>query len=142
MPGTSSDVPHLVASLLESRIVCIAAGYNHSLAVDETGTVYAWGSNACGECGVGDSFGTLIPTPMRVLASCRSVAAGDSFSLFVTMNGEVLACGRSGDGQCGPFDGEVLRTPRLVSGFPPNTILKKVACGESFSVALDHSGHV
>ena len=140
--GPSTDAPQLIASLLESRIIYIAAGYNHSLAIDEFGNVYAWGSNGDGECGVGDGSGSIIPTPTRVLTSCRSVAAGESFSLFVTVEGEMLACGRSGDGQCGAFDGETLRTPRLVSGFPPNTILKKVSCGESFSVALDQNGNV
>ena len=144
--GSSSEVPQLVSTLLETRIVAIAAGDYHSLAVDEKGVVYAWGWNQDGQCGLGEGTAAslVIPTriPTTVLPSCRGVAAGEQFSVFVTAEGQVLACGKSRDGRCGAFDGDCLRVPRLVSGFPPNTKIKKVACGVSFSVALDDQGNL
>lgn len=144
--GSSSEVPQLVSALLETRIVAIAAGDYHSLAVDEKGAVDAWGWNQDGQCGLGEGAATSIVTPTRIpatgLPNCRGVAAGEHFSVFVTTEGQVLACGKSRDGRCGAFDGDCLKVPRLVSGFPPNTVIKKVACGVSFSVALDVQGNI
>lgn len=44
----------LVESALEGvRIVRIACGASHSLAVSEDGQVFGWGKNTQGQCGVG-----------------------------------------------------------------------------------------
>ncbi len=42
--------PTIIPNLLEKRIVDISAGMDHSLALSEIGEVFAWGSNALGQC--------------------------------------------------------------------------------------------
>ena len=45
--------PTLVTALSGRRVVCIAAGSNHSAAVTEEGTVYTWGKGSYGRLGHG-----------------------------------------------------------------------------------------
>ena len=46
-----SKLPTAVAALKDDFICHIAAGADYSVAVAESGTVFAWGSNACGQLG-------------------------------------------------------------------------------------------
>jgi alpha-tubulin suppressor-like RCC1 family protein len=46
-------LPTRVAALAAVRISAVAAGGAHSLAVSDLGEVFAWGSDAYGQCGVG-----------------------------------------------------------------------------------------
>eukprot|EP00299_Pterocystis_sp_00344_P015996 c8002_g1_i4.p1 GENE.c8002_g1_i4~~c8002_g1_i4.p1 ORF type:complete len:245 (+),score=48.93 c8002_g1_i4:636-1370(+) len=45
-------IPNLVSSLLGVRIVKIACGAHHSVAVSDKGQLYAWGCNAHGQLGL------------------------------------------------------------------------------------------
>ena len=47
------------------KIVAISAGYWHCLAMDESGTVWAWGRNYCGQLGIGSRSDKHLP--QRVL---------------------------------------------------------------------------
>jgi len=60
--GSSQPRPVLVSNL--NRVLRVAAGAFHSLAVDEDGTVWAWGFNNDGEIGDGTRFARL--SPVRV----------------------------------------------------------------------------
>jgi alpha-tubulin suppressor-like RCC1 family protein len=53
--GTERDTFTEVTSLSGKNIKAIAAGYDHSFALDDDGKVYATGSNVLGELGLGDS---------------------------------------------------------------------------------------
>ena len=46
-----SKLPTAVSALKDDFICHIAAGADYSVAVAESGTVFAWGSNACGQLG-------------------------------------------------------------------------------------------
>jgi hypothetical protein len=46
--------PVLIAGLQDKRIMKIASGSSHSLAIDEHGHVYAWGNNGYAKLGLGD----------------------------------------------------------------------------------------
>lgn len=66
--------------------IAIAAGRDHSLAVDEGGYVYAFGANTYGQLGDGTvadkSVATLVTgTSSNLIGGCDSVAAGTFFSL-------------------------------------------------------------
>jgi alpha-tubulin suppressor-like RCC1 family protein len=45
-------------------IVEIAAGQNHSLAIDSTGAVWAWGSNSNGQLGIGNAISPSAPSKL------------------------------------------------------------------------------
>ena len=54
-PGGRYDTPHEIASLHGFSITQVAAGDFHSLALDQSGRVFAWGDNQKGQLGIGDT---------------------------------------------------------------------------------------
>ena len=112
----------------------IATSSTHSLALDESGAVYAWGDNRSGACGV--SSLSFIYTPVLCFQDCTHIAAGSHFSVFVHKQSGVFACGRSREGQCGAYDGEMLLSPRQIAGFSSSLQVQQVCCGDGFSLLL------
>ncbi|KAF1984128.1 RCC1/BLIP-II [Aulographum hederae CBS 113979] len=51
-PEGPYDQPHEVATLRGFKITNIAAGDNHSMALDHEGRVFVWGDNSCGQLGL------------------------------------------------------------------------------------------
>ncbi|NBT90981.1 MAG: RCC1 repeat-containing protein, partial [Verrucomicrobia bacterium] len=84
-----------------SGITAIAAGAEHSLALDSSGNVYAWGRGNSGQLGYQTLSGTNRPRLISGLTGVRQLAAGDKHSLFLKTNGEVYACGLNTAGQLG-----------------------------------------
>ncbi|KAI3355838.1 hypothetical protein L3Q82_004401 [Scortum barcoo] len=93
--GTTNQgvAPVLVsASLLNKKVTEVACGSHHSMALTDSGEVYAWGYNNCGQVGSGSTANQ--PTPRRV-SSCLqnkvavSIVCGQTSSLAVVDNGEV-----------------------------------------------------
>lgn len=96
--------PSLVASLEAHRVVRVAAGETHTLAVTVDGDVWSFGSNKHGQLGVGRPGGAGVArssAPLRVRGSTGelaretvvAVAAGAHFSLVATAAGRTLAWG-------------------------------------------------
>ena len=67
----------------------IAAGWNHSLALKEDGTVVAWGSNSSNQCEVPSGLEDVV-----------AIQAGGSHSLVLKEDGTVVAWGWNGFNQC------------------------------------------
>ncbi|WP_413375275.1 S-layer homology domain-containing protein [Paenibacillus taichungensis] len=74
---------------IESRIVKIAAGFFHSLALKADGTVVAWGDNNYGQTTV----------PAEVKEGVVAIAAGGYHSLALKADGTVVAWGYNSNGQ-------------------------------------------
>lgn len=119
--GYAWDVPLPAQGLVEARYEAVACGAHHVLALDSSGRVEAWGSNAYGQ--------SVIPFALRE-QKVIAVDAASSHSLALSAQGELFAWGRNRWGQ-----GSV--PPRLAS-------LKIVAisAGESHNLALDASHRV
>jgi alpha-tubulin suppressor-like RCC1 family protein len=85
----------------------ISVGVTHSLAVQEDGTVWAWGSNSWGEVGNGKRGGNvgylsvLSPAQVKGIDDVKSVAAGSSSSFAIKNDGTVWAWGSNMDGGLG-----------------------------------------
>jgi alpha-tubulin suppressor-like RCC1 family protein len=77
------------------RIVALACGGAHSLALDAGGGVLAWGAGARGQLGLGDQLARADPTHVRALAgrTVVSVAAGGAHSLCLAADGGVFSWG-------------------------------------------------
>ncbi|WP_438447182.1 carboxypeptidase regulatory-like domain-containing protein [Gorillibacterium sp. sgz5001074] len=89
-----------------SRIVSVASGSYHSLALDEDGNVWAWGRNNHGELGVGDNiypqFAVQVLKPDQTpLTNIKEIQAGAHYSLALGYDGLVYTWGAPGDGQLG-----------------------------------------
>jgi hypothetical protein len=89
------------------KVKAIAAGVAHSLALTESGEVYAWGYNDVGQLGLGDWEVRLTPTKVEGLPKVKAIAAGRPFS-GVDGVGRGLCVGDNADGQLGLGDREIV----------------------------------
>lgn len=129
-------------------IKAIAAGGDHTVALDSNGHVWTWGRNSNGQLGYTTPFiGTtnqmdFNDDPQRVYVNnaplvATSIAAGEFHSLAVTSSGQVYAWGAGDFGQNGQTTQET--APVLVSGLS-NIVM--VAAGANHSLALTANGEV
>lgn len=86
-PDATILKPRLVEDLQGIRIVDIACGDNHCLALSHDNTVYAWGNNTMGQCGQGHTQ-SPITRPRKVTGlgkvPIHQISAGTSHSLAWT----------------------------------------------------------
>ena len=106
--NTRSSIPVEVGAssrMANKKIVAIAAGGFHSLALASDGSLFAWGDNEYGQLGANSSaFSVNSPVLVDqsgVLKGKRIVAisAGDLHSLALSCDGSVFAWGLNEDGQ-------------------------------------------
>jgi alpha-tubulin suppressor-like RCC1 family protein len=91
-----------------TNIADIDAGYIHSIACDDSGNVWCWGSNDKGQLGRGAPLGNfatpqqvLGPGGVGVLSNIIKVAAGYKFSVALASDGSVWCWGENSFGQLG-----------------------------------------
>lgn len=120
-------------------IVSVAAGRNHSLAVDIDGNVYAWGANNRGQLGDGTTVLRRIPIPVPGLSNIAAVAAGLEHSLALRRDGVVFGWGRNNRGQLGDTTSYDRPAPVQVS---VPCIVTAIASNDSHSLAICQGGEV
>jgi alpha-tubulin suppressor-like RCC1 family protein len=130
-------------------ITRLAAGHEHSLAVKEDGSLWAWGRNWYGQLGIHSNDDHTIPYQVHgpgdvgYLTDVVDVAAGHNHSLALKSDGTVYAWGYGGHGQLGIHSNNDHTIPYQVHG-PGNvgylTGIIKVAAGVNFSLALKNDG--
>jgi alpha-tubulin suppressor-like RCC1 family protein len=94
---TLRDRPEICVSksITKDRFVDVACGFGHSLALTDTGRVYAWGINMKGQLGLGDIKPRYQPTEME-LANGHTIAkiyASDNSSACITEFGALYTWG-------------------------------------------------
>lgn len=85
------------------NIKAIAANGNHSLALDTSGNVWAWGYNGTGQLGLDPTETKALARPEKILAGIAAISAGGAFNYALTTTGTVLAWGNNSNGQLGFF---------------------------------------
>lgn len=122
------------------RVIQLAAGDRHTLALKNDGTVWAWGNNDYGQLGDGTTTTRTTAVQVPSLFNITKIAAGNRHSLAVREDGAVFAWGDNSDNQArGGFD-LVVTTPRDISAFSERVV--DVAAGNAHSLALTEDGHV
>ncbi|BAK17762.1 alpha-tubulin suppressor [Solibacillus silvestris StLB046] len=139
--NTSSPIPIQKADgnrLL--NIKAIAAGSNHTVALDRNGEVWTWGRNNQGQLGytTANSFSNLPAKVTGITSKIIAISAGEYHTLAVDENGQVWAWGRNDYGQIGTDCNPALAHVQVcgVSG------IIAVAAGDNHSVALKSDGTV
>ncbi|NP_001017352.2 RCC1 and BTB domain-containing protein 1 [Xenopus tropicalis] len=128
--------------LLAKKVIQVACGSHHSMALTSDGEVFCWGYNNCGQVGSGTTANQSVPR--RVSATLQSkvvvsIAAGQSSSMAVTDNGHVYCWGYNGTGQLGIGNtGNQLMPCRLVFAHPVCII--QVVLGYAHTLALSDQG--
>ncbi len=136
---TRSSIP-LNVSGLTSGVTAIAAGESHSLALNSSGGVKAWGYNGYGQLGDGNVINNLTPGNVSGLtAGIDAIAAGGNHSLALTNAGGVKAWGLNTYGQLGNNTTTESHLPLDVSGLAGMTA---IAAGGNHSLALTSTGGI
>ncbi|NQT63850.1 MAG: T9SS type A sorting domain-containing protein [Candidatus Marinimicrobia bacterium] len=148
-----------------NKIIAVAGGRRHSLALAADGTVFAWGHNVDGK--LGDGTTTQRTTPVKVLKGAYSgatylgddtnnkiiaIAAGRYMSMAVAEDGRVYSWGGNLNGRLGDGTTTARHTPiQVVKGAYSGTTylgdnsgnkIIGLACGEGHSLALAADGTV
>eukprot|EP01016_Furgasonia_blochmanni_P055157 TRINITY_DN9180_c0_g2_i3.p1 TRINITY_DN9180_c0_g2~~TRINITY_DN9180_c0_g2_i3.p1 ORF type:complete len:449 (-),score=135.74 TRINITY_DN9180_c0_g2_i3:261-1607(-) len=120
------QVEHFANS--RTRVVDVAVGQYHTVALTENGEVYSWGWAGSGNVfidmisdrrnalGIATDSNILTPTPIESLRNAGkfvSVAAGRDFALAINNDGDLYSWGRGTEGQNGDGDAATHRFPTL-----------------------------
>jgi alpha-tubulin suppressor-like RCC1 family protein len=132
-------------------IKAIAAGWYHTVALKQDGTVWTWGLNYLGQ--LGDGTTTDRSTPVQVLGpggsgfltGVKAIAAGGAFTLALKQDGAVWTWGWNSSGQLG--DGTTIDRSTPVQVVGPGGIgflinVTALAAGDEYTVALKQDGSV
>ncbi|MFO1305443.1 MAG: BACON domain-containing carbohydrate-binding protein [Burkholderiales bacterium] len=113
--STSRSTPGQVAGLANIKAATVGSAA-HTLALDKSGTVWAWGTNTYGEIGNGTKSPQTRPIAVPLPYPAAAVAAGSGFSLALLQNGLLYAWGRNNLGQLGDGSGADQLSPVQVTG--------------------------
>eukprot|EP01094_Clydonella_sp_ATCC50884_P024389 TRINITY_DN6104_c2_g1_i1.p1 TRINITY_DN6104_c2_g1~~TRINITY_DN6104_c2_g1_i1.p1 ORF type:complete len:776 (-),score=163.81 TRINITY_DN6104_c2_g1_i1:7-2334(-) len=137
--STASELSPQPGHSPHGRVLSIAAGADHSLALTENGTVLSWGCGLYGATGDANLRHRFAPAPIPSLPRCVAIAGGIDYSAVVTEDGEVYVFGCNEDGNLVPDKAPVI-PPTKVQGIPTQVV--GVACGGRHILALDVNGGV
>lgn len=138
--GGAHPLPAQVSGL--TGIVAIAAGNQHSLALDSSGTLYSWGRNDDGELARGGPDTYAHPTPLAIpqnLTGASALSGGGAHSLALVSGGSIWAWGNNRFGQLGDGSNTLRNTPQAVSVV---TNVTSISAGSVHTLALESDGTV
>ena len=107
------------------------------LAITTSGTLYAWGANANGQLGLGDTTRRSSPVQVGALTTWLSVACGGYHTLAITTSGTLWAWGKNNNGQLGLGNATYYSSPKQIGAL---TNWAFVSGGNQFSVAVKTDG--
>ena len=126
------------------KMVFVAAGGDHTVAVTTGGLLYTWGFGEVGQLGHGDTSNRLVPTLVGAGALGGSTvvmaACGTVHTLVVTHDGALWACGRGDKGQLGLNDEEDRLAFERVGAGVFNAKIVTAAGGLYHSAAVTQDG--
>uniref|UniRef100_A0A8D0GNX2 Regulator of chromosome condensation 2 n=1 Tax=Sphenodon punctatus TaxID=8508 RepID=A0A8D0GNX2_SPHPU len=161
------EAPKLIEVLSSEVIVLAACGRNHTLALTENGSLFAFGENKMGQLGLGNQT-DAVPSPAQIMYNGQPItkmACGAEFSMIMDCKGNLYSFGCPEYGQLGHnSDGKFIAraqrieydcelVPRRVAIFiektkdgqilpVPNVVVRDVACGANHTLVLDSQKRV
>ncbi|XP_074657559.1 RCC1 and BTB domain-containing protein 1-like [Tubulanus polymorphus] len=129
-------------NLAGKKVVSIACGSHHSLALTDTGEAFSWGQNNCGQIGSGTT--TNQPNPRKIIAcigmrTVTAIACGQTSSMCIVDNGDVFGWGYNGNGQLG-LGNNINQTNPCRLALPHGVFIMQIACGYAHTLALSDEG--
>lgn len=134
---SSRTIPSKIYSLSDVKDIVI--GTNHCFAIKNDGTVWAWGADAYGQLGDGDTIDKSTPVQIPELTNVISIVASGDHSLALKSDGSVLAWGYSSHGALGMGNTDKYYTPTQISTFLANNISYITTGMTSFAIREDGS---
>lgn len=133
------------ATLLTSEVVDVACGYYHALCILANGGVRAWGRQASGALGNGESSGNS-PSPVTpsfgFTPTATTISAGSHYSQVLMSNGVLYGFGNNSSGQLGIEGNTTNQLTPVVSASSLSGSIADVACGTSHTLCILANGEV
>jgi alpha-tubulin suppressor-like RCC1 family protein len=123
------------------RVLDIACGWRHVLAICDDGHVYSWGSNSQGQLGHGDFISRMLPT--KIEKFCESVVqirCGDYFSMALSSSGTVYCWGSGEYGQSGEAEATWTVPTVMETLMLQAKSISSISAGANHAIALSYSG--
>jgi alpha-tubulin suppressor-like RCC1 family protein len=132
--------PELNELLSDLNITVIKCSAQHSMALTQSGEVYAWGSNGSGQIGCGDNFDKSMPTKVKAFneIKIKMISCGFHHSMALTENRCVYSWGSNQFGQLGIANIKESNTPKQIE--MKDIIIDKITCGSDHSLLLTNNG--
>ena len=139
--NSSSETFDMVSVKNLTDVTAISAGRNHSTALKNDGTVWAWGCSLSGELGYGSVAATnsMLPGMVEDLEEVVAISAGNSYTVALKKDGTVWSWGRNTYGQLGDGSTANQRRPVQVEGLSGIVAVK---AGWDHTVAIGEDGDV
>jgi alpha-tubulin suppressor-like RCC1 family protein len=98
----------------DSDWASVAAGGGYALALKKDGSLWAWGNNAFGQLGLGDTANQDAPVRVGTDSDWLFAAAGASHAIAIKRDGSLWAWGNNANGQLGLGDAKNRNAPARV----------------------------
>jgi alpha-tubulin suppressor-like RCC1 family protein/ankyrin repeat protein len=132
-----------------SDIKYISTNYNHSVALRDDGTVFAWGENVFGQLGNGTNTNTNHATIVAdnfgfSIINIATVEAGKYHTVALKTDGTLLSWGKNSSGQLGIGTNADTYVPTAVRDLGGSILsnISKIAVGAEHTLALSDDGRV
>jgi alpha-tubulin suppressor-like RCC1 family protein len=143
---TNNDSPVQILDFksLKLRIIAVAAGENHSMALTSDGQVWVWGINNYNQLGDGTTTNYQRPVVVRGLEEVMAIAAGRNHCLALLNNGKVFGWGNNSTNQITETGyGATVKTPKEIEMLDGKNICAIFSsCQADHNFALSSSGTV
>lgn len=115
-----------------TRIIKIASGPHHSLAISSIGEVFGWGLGTNGQLGI-PNYKCCTPIKIPYLKNAMEICCGSNFSVVLDSNYELHILGHK-------FS--YLKLNRQTIQLPNDKLMYQIGCVENILLATWHSGHL
>ncbi|KAG7392478.1 hypothetical protein PHYPSEUDO_000166 [Phytophthora pseudosyringae] len=162
--ATKIHVPKLIESLKDKKLGYASVSYHHSAVITDSGELYTFGMNDCGQLGLDHTQHQSIPQLVKSFEGTEisMVACGLYHTLICTAAGELYSCGKNDYGQLGLAHNRQVKAPTLVAlpnemlgigskihqnvpnvvTLSANTRMVRATCGCYHTVLLSEQGQV
>ena len=132
-------IPRQVRNL--NNITSISAGWMHTSALRDDGTVWSFGYNYYGQLGDGTRASSVSSAARQAqgLTNVTAISAGGSHTVALRDDGTAWAWGRNRSGELGDGTTTMRTTPVQVQGL---SNIASIATGSSYTIALRNDGTV
>lgn len=116
----------------------IDAGDQHSLAIDASGALWAWGNNTFGQLGDGTNTTSLVPIQIGTATNWAVISAGTDHSMAINSSNILYTWGNNTNGQLGDGTNTPSNVPIPISFANSGavTLYIAISAGQTHSLAI------